>query len=418
MKKIVLAICAAAALCARGDDKGIAARLELSRQLSGSPAQGAAGRLRIPGDVYDQCRNFPADLRILDEDGTQWPFFILTPTDRTLSEKRVPQILNKAFVAGRDPRWEFDLVMPEEPRGAVHNRLEITTSGRDFVRRVEISRDTEGGAPAHLGSGYLIGFPNNRNARNDTVSYPDSDAARMHVRVFPSAKNADESFSIQTVSVYARNKILAEREPVDATRGPVSEKERTEHSQTFLLDTGFKNRPVEFITFEVADPSFVRCVSVSGRNAENEPWRSAGGGEIHRLENDEEPTVRVRAPYRWIKVEIRQDDNLPLDVQEIRLEAIPRYIVLEASTEQPARLCFRGWDVPSPRYDLKKRLAEPAALALPVYELESQTLNVQGAAPSFFEKYARILGSIAVGAVSLLTVWILIRMMRRQQNGS
>lgn len=414
MKKIVWVVSMAAALCAQGVDKGLTARLELCRPLADSPEKGAAGRLRIPGDVFDQARNFPSDLRILDEDGTQWPFFILTPSDQTLSEQRVPQILNKAFVAGRDPYWEFDLMMPEEPREAVHNRLEILTSGNDFVRRVEISRNAEHGAPAHLGSGYLIGFPNNRNARNDTVSYPDSDVARMHVQVYASAKNADEQFTIQTVNVYCRNHISVEREPVDAARCPVPEKEQDERAQTLILDTGFKNRPVEFITFDVADPSFVRCVSVYGRNAENEPWHRAGGGEIHRLGKNEESTVRVRAPYRWIKVDVRQDDNLPLDIRAIRLEAIPRYIVFEASSDRPARLCFRGWDIPAPRYDLKKRLTEPAALALPVYELGAQTPNPQGAAPSVLRKYSRILGAVAVGAVSLLTVWIIISMMRRQ----
>jgi hypothetical protein len=414
MKKIVWAVFTAAALCAQGDDKGIAARLELCRPLADSPEKGAAGRVRIPGDVFDRSRNFPADLRILDEDGTQWPFFILTPSDRTLSEKWVSQILNKAFVAGRDPYWEFDLVMPEENRGAVHNRVEITTSGIDFVRRVEISRDTESEAPAHLGSGYLIGFPNNRNARNDTVSYPDSDAARMHVKVYTSAKNADEKFEVQSATVYYQNQISAERESVDALCCPVPEKETNERIQTLILDTGFKNRPVEFITFDVADPSFVRCVSVYGRNAENEPWHNAGSGEIHRLKKNEEFTVRVRTPYRWIKVDVRQDDNLPLDIQAVRLEAVPRYVVFEASSERSARLCFRGWDILAPRYDLKKRITEPAALALPIYELGVQKPNPQGAAPSVFRKYSRILGAVAVGVVSLLTIWIIISMMRRQ----
>jgi hypothetical protein len=296
----------------------------------------------------------------------------------------------------------------------VHNRLEITTRGSDFVRRVEISHDAESGVPAHLGSGYLICFPNNRNARNNTVSDPDSDVARMHVQVYTSAKNADEEFEVQTINVYCRNKISAEREPVDAVRCLIPEKETGNRSQTFILDTGFKKRPVEFIFFEVADSSFVRCVSVCGRNAENEPWCSVGGGEIHRLGKDEGTTVRICAPYRWIKVDVRQDDNLPLGIKDIRLEAALRYIVFEASSELPARLCFRGWDVSTPSYDLKKRITEQAALALPVYELGPEKPNPQGAVPSVFRKYSRGLGAVAVGAVSLLTIWIIISMMRRQ----
>lgn len=415
MKKLLLGLLAVAALGTQVGADEIAARLELCRPLESQPGKGAAGRLLIPGDVFDQTRNFSADLRLLDQAGTQWPFFITTPVDRTISEKRIPQILNKSFVGGREPYWEFDLLLPEKDRLAVHNRLEISTSGRDFVRRVQIFRDAENGARAHLASGYLICFPENRDARNQTISYPDSDAARLHVQVYTSAKNANETFDVHSVAVYCLNKIPAEREPVAASRCPVPAKETDEKTQTFILDTGFKNRPVEFITFDVAGTSFVRCVSVYGRNAENEPWQNAGGGEIHRLEKDTETTIRVQAAYRWIKADIRKDDNLPLDVREVRLEAVPRYLVFEAVGKDPARLCFRGWDIPAPRYDLRRRIPEIDAMTLPLFATGPTEPN-KGTQVSCFRKYSKLLGAAAVGAVSLLMVWIIISMIRRQQS--
>jgi hypothetical protein len=417
MKKLLLGLLMTAALSGHSRADEIAARLELCRPVLGSPEAGSRGRLLIPDDVFGQSLNFPTDLRILDEAGTQWPFFIMTPTDRTLSEKRIPQILNKAFVGGREPHWEFDLLLPEKDRLAVHNRLEINTSGRDFVRRVEIFRAAENGNQPHLASGYLICFPENRAARNQTVSYPDSDAVRLHVQVYTSAKNADETFDIHDVAIYCLNKVSAEREAVAAVRCPVPAKETADRTQTFILDTGFKHRPVEFITFDVAGTSFVRCVSVCGRNAENEPWKNAGGGEIHRLEKDVETTIRVQAAYRWIKVDIQKDDNLPLDIREIRLEAVPRYMVFEAASKAPARLCFRGWDIPVPGYDLKRRIPEVGALALPVFATGSTEPNKETRASSF-RKYSNVLGAVAVGAVSLLTIWIIVSMMRRQQSGN
>lgn len=414
--KMLSGLLLAAALSTYSSAAEITGRFELCRPLEGRLEKGAAGRLRIPGDVFDLARNFPVDLRILDDAGTQWPFFIMTPTDRTLSQKRVPQILNKAFVGGQEPHWEFDLLLPEKDRLAGHNRLELCTGGSDFVRRVEIFRDAENGARAHLASGYLISFPGLRDARNQTVSYPDSDVARLYVQIYTSAKNADEHFDVQSASIYCLNKISAEREFIPAVRCPVPAKETEERVQTFILDTGFKNRPVEFITFEVADTSFVRCVSVSGRNAENEPWRSAGGGEIHRLGKDVETTIRVQTASRWLKVDVRKDDNLPLDVRDIRLEAVPRYLVFEAASELPARLCFRGWDIPVPRYDLHRRIPETEAMKLPLFATGSAIANPQGSAEPFFRKYCKVLSAAAVGAVSLLTVWIIISMMGRQQR--
>jgi hypothetical protein len=415
MKQFV-SVLVLAAFCAHSGADEIAARLELCRPVLGSPEAGSRGRLRITGDVFDQARSFPADLRILDDAGTQWPFFITTPVDRTLSKKRVPQILNKAFVGGQEPHWEFDLLLPEKDRLAGHNRLEVSTSGSDFVRRVEIFRDAESGARAHLASGYLISFPGTRDARNQTVSYPDSDVARLHVQIYTSAKNATEQFGVQSASIYCLNKISAERESVPAVRCPVPAKETDERVQTFILDAGFKNRPVEFITFDVAGTSFVRCVSVYGRNVEKEPWQRAGGGGIHRLEKDVETTIHVQTASRWLKVDIRQDDNLPLDIRDIRLEAVPRYLVFEAASELPARLCFRGWDIPAPRYDLHRRVPETDAMTLPLFATGSVKANPQGASEPFFRKYSKVLSAAAVGAVSLLTVWIIISMMRRQQR--
>lgn len=396
-----------AALSVFGEPQDLSSRLEKACSLANQPAKGELGRLRIPGDVFDQATRFPADVRILDEAGTQWPYFIVTPTDRTVSKKHTPQILNKSFVSGAEPHWELDLIMPGSGEPTVHNQLEISTTGRDFIRRVEIFH----GASAHLASGYLIDLSGHPDARNSTVAYPDSDAKRVHLKIYTSAKTTDDSFEVHQVSAYYLDRIPAERESVPAVNGPVPETEQSERNQTFILDTGFRNRPVEWITFDIADSSFVRAVSIYGRNAETDSWSSAGGGEIHRLGTDTSTTVSVRAPYRWIKIVTRQDDNLPIDVKDIRLEAIPRYFVFEAASDLPARLCFRGSEIRSPVYDLNRRLSESEALALPVYTLNPSTDNAV-CSPCIFKKYAKVFSGIAVGAVSLLTIWVILRMMR------
>jgi len=413
VKKKILGVLLFIALGAWGGETDLSSRFEQCCPLEENPAQGTVARLVIPGDLFDQARHFPSDVRLLDEVGTQWPFFITTPVDRTVSKKRIPQRLNQVFVRGNVSYWEFDLLVPEEAHGFIHNGVEIQTSGRDFVRRVEISRVSDAGDSAQIASGYLIHFPDNRNARSSTISYPSSDTDRLHVRVYARAKNAKESFEIKCVSLLFTDHIIAERETVPATRCSVSGKETDERSQTFILDTGFKNRPVEFITFDVADPAYARSVSVWGRNAGNDAWRRVGGGEIHRLEDDTENTVRIRATDRWLRLEIRKNDDLPLDIQSIQLEALPRILVFEATSTRPARLCFRGWDVPAPAYDLKRRTSEATTRSCPRIGTGPMNLNAQGASPSFFRTHTRLWSAIAVGAVSLLTLWVIIRMMRR-----
>ncbi len=71
------------ALGAWGKEPDLSSRFEQCCFLEENPSQGTVARLVIPGDLFDQARRFPSDVRVLDEAGTQWPFFITTPVDRT-----------------------------------------------------------------------------------------------------------------------------------------------------------------------------------------------------------------------------------------------------------------------------------------------------------------------------------------------
>ena len=119
-------------------DQDIRPRFEHLRAVEGTFAVGEKGRLAVPGDVFGQSRDFPNDQRILGADGTQWPFFLYVPKDTVETETLAPEILNRSFVGGRKPYLQFDLeVPPANGKAAVHNRMELTTSGRDFIRRVD-----------------------------------------------------------------------------------------------------------------------------------------------------------------------------------------------------------------------------------------------------------------------------------------
>ncbi len=413
MKSRGLMICFAAlvALTRSAGADTSPARFDLERPLERTFEAGRQGRVLVDGDVFGQARNFPNDVRIFDSEGVQWPFFLYEPRATVVKKSIGLNILNSAWVSDPEPYLQFDVAIPDvDGKTPVHNRLELITSGHAFVRRVEIFAGTE--PSGHMASGYLIEFSGRHDARNGLIRYPDSDLARLRVRIYPNAQSAGETFEVAGAYLQHLTEKDAEREAVPFTEQPVDNREQKDEAQTYVLDIGHANRPVEFIHFDVNDRSYTRCVSVYGRNNGNEEWRRVGGGEIHALPDDRNDTVKLQARYRFLKVQVYHYDDQPLDIATMRLEAIPRYLVFEAAAENTASLYFRGWDITAPRFDLRDRIKDDEIDSLPIIGTGETRPNAMAKVQPW-RKYSKLLAGLAVGAVSLLVIWIIAGMMRQ-----
>ena len=402
-------------LTAYAEEENLKPRFEQVRKIEGSFTVGDRGRIVVPGDVFGLSRNFPADLRILADDGTQWPFFLHLPKAISKQGTLNPEVLNRAFVSGRESYLRFDLVVPQKGGEIpIHNQVELITSGHDFVRRVEVF-DEEGNAL--MAVGHLIDFSGQRGARNTIVRYPASDAGRLHVRIYSNAQNAGETVALTSAKLHYRNMVEAERERVVASEIPVSKGEQEPTAQTRMFDLGDPNRPLEFMVFDVQTPSFARSVSIYGRNEDHAPWVWVGGGEIHALQDDEQMEIKLHAAHRFIKLHVFHHDDQPLFIQSIRLEAIPRYLVFEAASRGQASLYYQAWNLKLPRYDLKGRIETKAITKLPMVQLLKATPN-SAAQSQPWRKYSKMIGGLAVAAVSLLVIGIIVSMLKQQKVGS
>jgi hypothetical protein len=410
--RLMLLLLVGMALSVQAAEKDLRPRFERVREMEKAFGVGQQGRIVVPGDLFGQARHFPNDVRLIGADGTQWPYFLYVPREAPATGTLSPEILNRSFVEGAEPYLQFDLIIP--PAGGkapVHNRLELITAGRDFVRRVEVFGRDHG----RMASGYLIDFSRQRDARNRTIHYPDSDADRLQVRIYPNAQNAGETVDLVAASLHYRTVAEVEREAVDAAELPVPEREETAGAQTWLLDLGQENRPVEWMHFNVATPSYARSVCIYGRNPEHDPWAWAGGGEIHALEGDEQTQLRFSARHRFLKVQLFHYDDQPLAVNSIQLEAVPRYLVFEAAGAGQASLYYRGWDVESPRYDLNGRVETSDIPKLPLCHLGESAPNAAAKAQPW-RAYSTGLAILAVAAVSLLVVGIIVSMLKQQKK--
>lgn len=415
MKRTCLFLLMLPALCAA--EKNPTVPFELVHKIDGAFVAGQRGRVAVPDDVFGQARNFPNDLRIVGDDRTPWPFFLYQPQENPYVEIAATETLNRTWMGGDGNRLEFDLVVPE--RGGeipVHNQLELVTSGSGFIRRVEVFPVDPAAPAGRLAEGYLIDFDREPRVRNRTIRYPNSDIARLRVRIHADAQTTRDVFDLLSATLHFRSGTPVEREPVAASVLEVPPREMAEGVETHLFDLGETGRPVEYLTFDVATPSYVRAVSIHGRDTDLEPWHRVGGGEIHALEGDTENTVKFHARERFIKVQVFHHDDPPLALNAITFEAVPRYLVFEAASAGGAGLYFRAWDVAAPRHDLKDRIGAADLAALPVYPVLATAPN-EAAKTQPWRNYAKLLGGGAVGAVSLLVLWIIVRMLKQQKTG-
>jgi hypothetical protein len=400
-------------LAAHGE-QDMRSRFERMHPLEGAFSAGQAGRMTVTADMFGQCRDYPADVRIIGADGMQWPFFVHVFPETVDTGTLIPEILNESFVEGGEPYLQFDLAIPRDGGSMpVHNRLELWTSGHDFVRQVEVYSGTPRG---RLATGYLIDFSTQRNARNRIIRYPESDAGRLHVRVYTNARDAGETFRLSAARLHYRTSTPPEREIISAEALAASGREYGEGVQTFLFDLGRAGRPVEAAVLQAEDPSYARSVSVSGRSSDREPWQWAGDGEIHKLKADTNGVIRLYSEHRFLRIRIFNHDDRPLSVSSIELQARPRHLVFEAAAAGPAAVYFRAWDLKPPRYDLRGRMPSESILELPQVRVLEMIPN-EKARKQPWRKYSRGLAILAVGAVSLLVMGIITSMLRQQRAG-
>ncbi len=390
---------------------------EWRAEVMGDFTVGQRGRLHVGDAVFDQSLSFPDDVRLFGQTGVQWPYFLYVADDQPPGRTLTVTVMNQLWVDSADPYMQVDLLIPRETDVPLrHNRLELETGGEQFIRRVEIYDVQTGRPDGRMGSGCLINDHRHREAVNRVVRYPVSDTERLRVRIYANALEAETSINLIRAHVMLDDVREAERESVPFTRMEATDREQEKGVQILLLDTGVANRPVERIVFDVKTPSFNRSVAVYGRHHPRESWTWLGGGEIHALGESLQNAVRISAACRYLSVRLYHYDDQPLAIDRVSLEARPRYLVFEAATAGHAALYFRGVEVPAPQYDIQSRRAGMTVSNLPIYELKSPEPVVSGGKAALIRRCMKWMGSLAVGSVSLLVLWIIVRMIHRQTN--
>lgn len=372
---------------------------------------GEVYRIEVPAEVYGRAEAFPADVRFFDDAGRAWPFFLEPDRPEDVVRDVVAERLNDAWVDAPEPYHRVDLAVQGAAGGARmrHNRVEVDTSGTDFLRKVEAYGSDDQQTWALLGRGFIMEMMRPRLFRERVLAYPESDYPFIQVRVYPNTRNALEEFAVGSVALQR-----LEAEPV-TTRSlgyrmmetPVSE--QRVGRQTVLLDLGHTGVPFNRVQVQ-GRGDYVRRVEVWTRDDAAGEWRFAGAGDVHRIGASIKDEVIAGARARFIRIDLHHDEDPPLVIDTLAVVAHRPYLVVEAASDGPASLYTGSEWVEPARFDAARRLGTSAARANAVL---GEGVENAGHRPAGWGRWGGFAATVSVGLASLAVLWVIVRMVRR-----
>ncbi len=390
---------------------------EWRRPIEEPGAAGALYRIPIPGEVKARCNQFPYDLRIVDAEGSQWPFFL---QPQPPEERWTPLAATRMNETQRSEEGEYlrvDLHLAAAANGSRprHQRVRVSTTGQDFIRRVEVYGSDDQNRWGLLSQGYLLHSVRPQLLVQDVVEYPLSDLPFLQVRIYPNARRAQEEFTLGSVQVQRREQAGRIHADIALAALEPAAGDQVKGAQVLVADTGFEQHPIQRILVGADGGDYVRAVEVSVRDRTEELWRRVGMGSIQRISGYAADSIAVNARGRYIRCAIYHHDDPPLDQPTLRAESLQEFLVVEARGGPAPILYYGGAFADAPRYDLASRSKAVDLAGLPGLRLGAETEN-----PAFrqagFGSLGPWLAGLAIGAVSLLVIWVIVGMLPKKET--
>lgn len=389
-------------------------RFAWRQPLVASFASGVVYRVLLPAGVLDRSRAFPADVRIVDENGEAWAFFLWAPSRRVGIDILPAAVRRSVGGIGNEEPLEIDLRVGQGGNAPAHNQVILRTTGHDFVRRVEVFAGDDGVTWHEVGRGYILDQIQEAHLQNRAVSYIETNAPLLHVRIHPNARDTDESFKLVDAQV-ARSSAPA-APPALVTLIPIElpAAELRDGVLALAFDSGARHQPLDTLRVALQGTSFTFPVKVFGRDESSLPWRWIADGGVFRNGGQERDTIDLHgASYRQLKVEIHHYDQHPPHIAGIVAEMSPQYLVFEARGGVRPMLTYGADGVPMPRYDLQRRLKPESITTAPLVELGQPRYNPRKLATGL-RSYGEAFMWLALGLATAIAAMAVLRLWRNR----
>jgi len=359
------------------------------------------------------------DLRVVAGDGVEVPYKMEVSRGE-LQRTVVPTTLKeKGYVPGRYTTFVADLgVAGPGGEGLLHNEVEILTTSLNFNRTALVKSSDDGNTWMEIAERKVHDFTVEErgfSARDTRIGYTPTSARYLRIRV------ADEGQgSIEVVG--ARVSSVKETLPREV-RWPSSvlSTTRDASSRTTLveLDLGFEGVPSHRLSITVPDVNFHR--EVSAEHSRNRvAWSVLGGrGAVYafdtpRFVGDSLDLTFPETTSRYLRLVIYDEDNPPLDVQEVEVWGLQRRLLFSADPALSYQLYYGNPNAERPTYDIERVLPylDTEDLAEPALGPQRENPQFVGASIPITERLPWLLGvvvAVAAVAVGLILFGVLRR---------
>ena len=371
------------------------------------------GRLAIAldRDVYEDARADLGDLRVVDDQGREVPYW-LDRGEAGSAERRRPEIRNRGFLRGREATAVLDFGSALAKSG-----LGLSLSGDNFRRRVVAEGSEDGRAWVTLtDDAYVFAVPPPDAARYEWIRLPPGDHRWVRVTVFHGPDDPGR-IEIRDAWAEARRSASAEGPVALVTQSRAEDPERRETILT--LDLGARHQPFRAVLLDVRDARFFRGVTVEARREPaprrpGEPvapvtWARLGDGAIYRYEEGgrtrESRRVEVAGRERVVRLRLRNRDDQPLGLGAVAVLAAVERLVFESAEGRRYRVTYGQADLPAPQYDLVRTLPDPPAWmagAAPAGLAAAAPRAAQAPRVPWSERHPALLWAGLLGAVAAL----------------
>ncbi|MDR0352748.1 MAG: DUF3999 domain-containing protein [Opitutaceae bacterium] len=332
-------------------------------------AQAGAMRVALPPETLDRLQPDLRDLRIVGADGTESPYAVLElPAARAASQTLT--VTRRPVSLRIDPeKKEVIATLSTETGAPLDSVALLIADTTDYMlpARVEISGD--GNAWRTLASGLAL-FRRGQGGGYNTIvqnTLPLDRRSAAFVRV--TISTGETSLAITGAELRVIKETAArEAMPDDDAPARIVATEQRAGETLLTIDLGAANLSLSTLSFQIADPLFMRHVTLTGTDGRE----LARGEALYRVEIPGQVSTSKTAlapgglfvPERRILARIENGDSPPLDVRGVGATRRPVHIAFNPAVAGRFTFLAGNAQARAPRYDLAVLSGRLASLPL------------------------------------------------------
>jgi hypothetical protein len=317
-------------------------------------AVGQLAAVVVPPALYAHAQTRLADLRVIDDQGTEVPYVIFQRLGSSKSSALPATLRENSFSAGAFTQ----LVLDAGAHAPFHNTVRIETGETDFIEWVQVEASDDGHVWRMVEErAPIFRFRKNAHEGTQLVHYSENNAQFLRVRIL----DGDKKFPVSGAQILLETTEPAERVPLELAM--VADAKQPVGRSVWSAELGAALPLVTEVRFDVdAPPEFIRSVDISS-SADGKDWGSFRSAEIYRYRRadtqQQELTVMISNAWeqsRFLRVEIVNGNDAPLDTAAPRLYITPQHIVFKQEPERSYRLIYGQERAERAQYDLGRRV--------------------------------------------------------------